>query len=87
MLASVQGLSIEKLGTVSYRLAFMLAWLMEIGAVVTFSRKDPPLSRTLVRMIGREFTLDDTAARRSLGYIGRTSRSQGLATFHQIAVS
>ena len=87
MLASIQGLSIEKLGTASYRLAFMLGRLMEIGAGVTFSRKDPPLSRTLVRMIGREFTLDDAAARHSLGYIGRTSRSQGLATFHEIAVS
>ena len=87
MLASNQGLSIEKLGTASYRLAFMLGRLMEIGARVVFSRKDPPLSRTLVRMIGREFTLDDTAARHSLGYMGRTSRSQGLATFHETAVS
>lgn len=87
MLASLHGLSIEKLGSTSYRLAFTLGRLMEIGAAVTFSRKDPPLSRTLARIIGREFTLDNTAARMSLGYVGRTSRTQGLAAFHETAVT
>ena len=86
MLADLQGLSIEKLGSMSYRLAFTLGRLMEFGAAVTFSRKDPPLSRPLVRMIGREFTLDDAAAHKSLGYIGRTSRTQGLAAFHETAI-
>ena len=85
MLASLQGLSIEKLGSISYRIAFSLGRLMEIGAAVTFSRKDPPLSRTLVRMIGREFTVDDAAARNALGYVGRLSRTQGLAAFHETA--
>lgn len=87
MLASVHGLSIEKLGSMSYRLAFTLGRLMEAGATVTFSQKDPPLSRTLVRMIGREFTLDDAAARHSLGYAARTSRRQGLTAFQGATVA
>lgn len=88
MLASLQGLSIDKLGSMSYRLAFTLGRLMETGAVVAFSRKnDPPLSRTLVRMIGREFTLDDAAARDLLGYTGRTSQARGLAAFHETAAA
>ncbi|GAB3672225.1 NAD-dependent epimerase/dehydratase family protein [Salinisphaera aquimarina] len=87
MLASVHGLSIEKIGSMSYRLAFTLGRIMEAGAAVTLSKKDPPLSRTLVRMIGREFTLDDAAARHSLSYAARTSRSQGLAAFDETAVA
>jgi len=87
MLASLHGLSIEKLGSTSYRLAFTLGRLMEAGAAIAFSHKDPPLSRTLVRMIGREFTLDDAAARHALGYAGRTSRTQGLTAFHGTAVA
>jgi hypothetical protein len=35
----------------------------------------------MVRLIGREFTTDDTAARRELGYIGTISRAEGLATY------
>ena len=87
MLASLHGLSIEALGSMAYRLVFTLGRLIEISAALTFSRKDPPLSRPLVRMIGRAFTLDDAAARKSLGYVGRTSRTQGLAAFHKTAVT
>jgi hypothetical protein len=32
----------------------------------------------MVRMIGREFTTNDAAARRDLGYVGHTSRTEGL---------
>jgi hypothetical protein len=32
----------------------------------------------MVRLIGREFTTDDAAARRELGYIGTTTRTEGL---------
>jgi nucleoside-diphosphate-sugar epimerase len=82
MLAGQQGLSIGGLKSVSYRLAFTLGRLMEIGAVITSSKDDPSLSRTLVRMIGREFTVADTAARRDLGYLARVSRAAGVATYN-----
>jgi hypothetical protein len=35
----------------------------------------------MMRMIGREFTINDAAARRELGYVGRTSRATGLQNY------
>ncbi len=58
-------------------LAFITGRFMEVFAALTFKKGDPPLSRSLVRMIGREFTVDDIAARRELGYVGGTSREAG----------
>lgn len=81
MLADIQGLSIDGIRSVPYRLAFTLGRLMEIGATIRRSKSDPPLSRTMVRMIGREFTTNDGAARRELGYIGRVSRAEGMAAY------
>jgi nucleoside-diphosphate-sugar epimerase len=77
-LASVQGLSIEKLRSMPYGIASTLGRLMD--AVWTITRKDgdPPISRSMVRMIGREFSVNDASARRELGYVGRTSRAMGL---------
>jgi nucleoside-diphosphate-sugar epimerase len=81
-LAGLQGLSIDGLKSVSYRLAFTLGRLMEIGATITSSKGDPSLSRTLVRMIGREFSVCDTAARDDLGYLASVSRAEGVATYN-----
>jgi nucleoside-diphosphate-sugar epimerase len=80
-LANLQELSIDGLRSISYRAAFTMGWLMEIGAAIIFSDRDPPLSRTMVRLIGREFTTSDAAARRELGYVGRTSRADGLRSY------
>jgi nucleoside-diphosphate-sugar epimerase len=81
MLAGRQGLSIDGIRSAPYRLAFTMGRLMEIGAAIRFSKSDPPLSRTMVRLIGREFTSNDSAARRELGYVGRVSRVEGAATY------
>lgn len=81
MLAGRQGLSIDGIRSVSYRLASIFGGLMELGAALRRSKNDPPLTRTMVRMIGREFTTDDSAARRELGYVGRLSQAKGLATY------
>ena len=82
MLANLRGLSIGGLKSVSYRLAFTLGRLMEIGAAIKASKGDPSLSRTLVRMIGREFSVNDTAARGELGYLATVSRAEGVATYN-----
>ena len=84
-LAKMQGLSVDKLRSMPYGLAFTVARLMEIGATLTRSNRDPPLTRTLVRLIGREFTTDHSAARRDLGYVGRISWTEGLATYRAAA--
>jgi hypothetical protein len=76
----VEGLSIENLRSIPYRVAFTVARVMEVVAALRCSDNvDPPLTRTLVRMIGREFTTNDTAARRELGYLGATTRAEGLS--------
>jgi len=80
-LAALQDLSIEKVRSIPYRLAFTLGRLMELGAALVRSDKDPPLTRSMIRMIGREMTTSDAAARRDLGYIGKVSRADGLAAY------
>jgi nucleoside-diphosphate-sugar epimerase len=80
-LAALQGLPIEKVRSIPYRLAFTLGRLMEIGAALVRSDDDPPLTRSMIRMIGREMTTSDAAARRDLGYVGKVSRADGLAAY------
>ncbi|RUP26877.1 MAG: NAD(P)-dependent oxidoreductase [Mycolicibacterium sp.] len=77
-LADAQDLSIDNLRSVPYYAAVSLGWIMERIAFLRPGQTDPPLTRTMVRMIGREFTTDDRAARAELGYVGRTSRAEGL---------
>jgi nucleoside-diphosphate-sugar epimerase len=80
-LASVQGLSIEKLSSMPYGIASTLGRLFD--AVWAIARKDGdlPISRSMMRMIGREFSVNDDSARRELGYVGRTSRAMGLRSY------
>jgi nucleoside-diphosphate-sugar epimerase len=77
LIAGAQGVSIDGVRSVPYWLAFLIGRIMETIATLTGNKGDPPLSRSLVRMIGREFTTDDRAARRDLGYVGKTSREAG----------
>lgn len=39
----------------------------------------PAITRTAVGLLGHEVTVDDSKARRELGYVGRTTREAGLA--------
>jgi nucleoside-diphosphate-sugar epimerase len=41
----------------------------------------PPITSTLVDLIGGEFRIDDTRARQELGYCNRISIDDGLARF------
>ena len=77
LIAQAQGVSIDGIRSIPYWLAFIVAGFMEAFAVLTRKQGDPPLSRSLVRAIGREFTIDDSAARRELRYVGTTSREAG----------
>jgi nucleoside-diphosphate-sugar epimerase len=84
MIASLQNLSIDKLGSMSYRFAFTIGRLMELLAATTFRKSDPPMSRSMVRMIGRPFTTSDAAARRELGYVGKVSRAEGQQSYKNV---
>jgi nucleoside-diphosphate-sugar epimerase len=77
LIAQAQGVSIDGVRSIPYWLAFIVARFMEAFAMLTRKQGDPPLSRSLVRLIGREFTIDDSAARRELLYVGATSREAG----------
>lgn len=81
--ASVEGLSVERLHSMSYGVASTIGRVMDVIWTLLGRKDDPPLSRSLVRMIGREFTVNDVAARQELGYIGRISREQGLLGYGQ----
>jgi nucleoside-diphosphate-sugar epimerase len=74
LIADAQGVSIEAVRSIPYWLASLIGRSLELFARLTRSKDDPPLSRSLVRMIGREFTVDDSAARLELGYVGNISR-------------
>lgn len=80
-LAKLQGLSIDRLRSIPYRLASTVGRTLDTIWAVTRRKNDPPLSRSMVCMIGREFGIDDAAARRELGYVGRTSRAEGLRSY------
>ena len=77
-LAGVQGLSIEKLRAMPYSIASALGQVLDAAWATARKDANPPISRSLRRMIGREFTVNDASARRELGYVGRTSRAIGL---------
>lgn len=83
--AELAGLSIDGLRSIPYRVAFTLGRLLEAVAAMRSDKGDPPLTRTMVRLIGREFTTNDAAARRELGYVGTTTRSDGLQQMAQRA--
>lgn len=82
-LANLQGLSIDKLRSMPYWLASAIGRLLDTFWAVTRKDGDPPISRSLIRMIGSEFTVNDAAARRELGYVGRTLRNAGLQSYEE----
>lgn len=77
MVASLDNLSIDKLPTMPYGVAFFVGRVLESMWAIVRRAGDPPLSRSMVRMIGREFTTSDAAARRELGYEGKTLLADG----------
>jgi nucleoside-diphosphate-sugar epimerase len=50
-------------------------------------RRELPLTRFRVRIIGEEVTVNDAKARRELGYVGRVARAEGLAAMAQAAAA
>lgn len=80
-LAGLQGLSVDRLRSMPYWLAAAAGRLCDTVWAVRRMDGDPPISRAMIRMIGREFSINDAAARRELGYVGRVSRADGLQSY------
>jgi nucleoside-diphosphate-sugar epimerase len=83
-IAAVQGLSVEKVRSMPYWLASATGRLMETIWTILQRKDDPPLSRSMVCMIGREFSVSDIAARKELGYTGKTSLAEGLLSYGNV---
>jgi nucleoside-diphosphate-sugar epimerase len=54
-------------------------WLMSLVVHATQWLPTPPISKTAFALVGGEVTVDDSRARRELGYTGHKSRAAGLA--------
>lgn len=65
--------------SVPHWLAYGLAWGSEWVWRILQLKGNPPLTRSIVRLIGEEVTVDDSKARRELGYTSALSREAGLA--------
>ncbi len=55
------------------------AWLLEKVWQLFKFKATPPLTRTTAHLFGQEVTVNDSKARRELGYVGAKSREAGLA--------
>ncbi|MDQ3366045.1 MAG: NAD-dependent epimerase/dehydratase family protein [Myxococcota bacterium] len=54
-------------------------WIASTVVALTSWMKQPPLTRTALALVSHEVTVDDTKARRELGYAGAVTRPAGLA--------
>jgi nucleoside-diphosphate-sugar epimerase len=75
------GLDASRAPSMPYAVASGIGGFMEFLWSLAGASGDPPLSRAMVRLIGRAFTTSDAAARRDLGYVGQRTRAEGLALY------
>ena len=54
-------------------------WLARTTVALTSWMKRPPLTKTAFALMAHEVTVDDSKARRDLGYVGKKTIDQGLA--------
>ncbi|HEX5057752.1 MAG TPA: NAD-dependent epimerase/dehydratase family protein [Kofleriaceae bacterium] len=54
-------------------------WLARTTVSLTSWMKKPPLTKTAFALIAHEVTVDDTKARRELGYVGKKQQAEGLS--------
>jgi nucleoside-diphosphate-sugar epimerase len=66
-------------GALPYWVARAAAWSAEAVWRILGKKGEPPVTRSAVRLIGDEVTVDDAKARRELGYAPVITREAGLA--------
>jgi nucleoside-diphosphate-sugar epimerase len=65
--------------SVSFGMAWMLAGVMGFFWNLFNLKGEPPITRQMLRLIGKPFTVNISKARRELGYTPRVSWKQGIA--------
>jgi nucleoside-diphosphate-sugar epimerase len=65
--------------SIPHWLARLTAWAVEGVWRLFRLRRNPPVTRVAVKLIGEEVTVDDSKARQQIGYRNRISREDGLA--------
>ena len=65
--------------SVSFGMAWMLAGVMGFFWNLFNLKGEPPITRQMLRLIGKPSTLNISKARRELGYAPRLSWKQGIA--------
>jgi nucleoside-diphosphate-sugar epimerase len=60
-------------------------WLARTAVTLTSWMKRPPLTKTAFALMAHEVTVDDTKARRELGYVGKKTIEQGLAEMEMVS--
>lgn len=70
--------ALDRIRSVPFWVAWQIGGLMQTAANLGLLR-DPPLTRQLVRLIGKPFTVSTQKARRELAYRPPVSRAEGLA--------
>jgi nucleoside-diphosphate-sugar epimerase len=65
--------------------ASALGWAVERAWPLIGKNGEPPLSRSVVALIGQECTVVDAKARRELGYTGRVSIAEGMKRLRHAA--
>ncbi|GAX35552.1 NAD-dependent epimerase/dehydratase family protein [Nodularia sp. NIES-3585] len=74
--------------SIPYIFAWSIAGLLEFLWKIQKRRDVPPITQSMVRLIGRGFTFSDRKARNELGYIPIMTREQGLKELrHQESVN
>ena len=65
---------------VPFRMAWMMAGIMGAAWRVLGRDGEPPITRQMLRLIGKPFTISIAKARADLGYVPRVSFAEGIAT-------
>lgn len=81
-LLSTRGVSVSD-KEVPFGLAWRIAGLMAVAWRLLRLKGQPPITRQMLRLIGKPFTIRTDKARADLGYIPRITMSNGLAAMRQ----
>ncbi len=81
-LLSTRGVSVSD-KAVPFGMAWMMAGLMGTAWRLLRLKGQPPITRQMLRLIGKPFTISTDKARADLGYAPRTTMSMGLAAMRR----